>query len=95
MPYKRCAEGGVKTEGKWMRSCKKGRKAVGGRAASCGRGQPPEPGKGREADSAPGLLEGARPCQHLDSGPVKPILDFWLPVCERINVHGRIRKQTH
>lgn len=85
-PYKRWAEGGVKTEEKWMRSWEKGRKAVGGRAVSCGCGQSPEAGKCRETDSAPGLLEGARPCQHLDLWSSEAILDFWLPVCERINM---------
>lgn len=36
--------------------------------------------------TAPGPLEGERPCQPLDSGPGKLVLDFWLPVGEKINV---------
>lgn len=36
--------------------------------------------------TAPGPLEGERPCQPLDSGPGKLVLDFWLPVAEKINV---------
>lgn len=30
-------------------------------------------------------LQGAGPCQHLDAGPVRLMLNFWPPGCERIH----------
>ena len=40
-------------------------------------GQPPEAGKGEDADPHPEPPEGTQPCDNLDFGPLRPGSGFW------------------